>query len=129
MAVPTLNTYSVNHTAIAVRELYIGDEAEINATTGAFGWGVTPIGAAARQAFTQTYSTAAATVAAVTAEALTDNSGGAVSTTLASISDTATKNAVASVNAQLVKINADILADKKVINKLIDALQALGLVL
>lgn len=125
MAAPTLTSTRVLHPqALALRELYIGDETATDATTGAFGWGVTPVAAASRVTFTQTYSTALATNPAI----LTDNSGGSATTTLAAITgggancENATKNAIASLAARIVEI-------QKLQNSMIDALQALGLAL
>ncbi len=124
MAAPTLTSTRVLHTALACRELYIGDEGAVDGTTGKFGWGVTPIDAASRVTFTQTYATALATNPAI----LTDNSGGSATTTLAAITgggagcENATKNAIASLAARIVEI-------QKLNNSIIDALQALGIVL
>lgn len=96
------------------------------ATTAALASGV---------AFTQTYSTASATVPADTSHAITDSSGGTPSTTaIAAITgggagcENATKNAVATLAAELALAKADALATKKIVNKLIDALQAVGIV-
>lgn len=86
--------------------------------------------------FTQTYSTADATVPAVTSHAITDSSGGTASTSaIASITTgggtypdaTPVKNAIATLAAELALTKADQLQDRKLINKLIDALQAAGI--
>lgn len=86
-------------------------------------------------AYTQTYATALKTVAAATTHVITDSSGGTPSTTtLAAIvggggaCENTTKNAIATLAAELALANADIVALKKVVNALIDDLQALGLV-
>lgn len=149
MAVPTLNTYSVNHTAIAVRELYIGDETEINGTVGKFGWGVTPIAASSRATFTQTYSTASLTVANITTQSpsatlvlsATNIASKTASLTLGQSSGSApTENefnqlakdvgtAYNTLRVEVAAAVADILAMKKNDTAIIDALQALGIVL
>lgn len=91
-------------------------------------YGATPI--VRPSAYTQTYSTASKTVPALTSATLTDNTGGTATTTLAAIEATYTqatiRNALASLASQINKLNADVLADKKVITALIDDLQALG---
>ncbi len=85
-------------------------------------------------AYTQTYATAARTVPAATTHVITDSSTGAASTTtIAAITSagnagsadiTPTKNAIATLAAELALANADILALKKVVNAIIDDLQA-----
>lgn len=76
-------------------------------------------------AFTQTYSTALATVAA----ALTDSTGGTASSTLASITAGASyaQADMAAVKNAIASLAADNLGIKKVINSLIDLLQAAGM--
>jgi hypothetical protein len=110
----------------------------VNADTGNFDTlkvdGNTFLGGGAAVAMTQTYSTAATTVAAVTTHAIADSSGGSVSTSaIAAITgggancENAAKNAIATLAAEAELLKADLLADKKVINKIIDVLQAHGL--
>jgi hypothetical protein len=89
-------------------------------------------------AFTQTYSTADTTVPAVTTHAITDSSGGAASTTtLAAVTNAANagsadvgpvKNNFATLAAEQALVKADVLENRKLINGLIDALQAAGIV-
>ena len=90
-------------------------------------------------AITQTYSTTLTTVPADTSNAITDSTTGAVSTSaLAAMSGvdgagsnaaplTATKNNIATLAAELALTKADALATKKLVNQLIDILQAAGL--
>lgn len=82
-------------------------------------------------AFTQTYSTSSASVPNPTAATLTDNSGGTANTTLESIgttySQTAVRNNFADLASMVNKNTADTLALYKVVTKIIDDLQALGL--
>jgi len=151
MAAPTLTSTRVLHSAGVYDQLYIGDVAE--AGGGSFGWGVTPIAAAARVTFTQTYSTSDATIAAltyvapsaITAAALTVADGaGTNDGTIGAITDNASTIAavqelaaqigklvtdLTSARTQLVALAADALADKKNMNKIVDALQAIGIVL
>lgn len=107
-----------------------------SATVGFFG-----VAASAKaSAYTQTYSTAAKTVAAATTHTITDSSTGTPSTSaLAAMTGvdgagsnaaplTATKNNIATLGAELALANADIVALKKVVNALVDDLQAYGLV-
>lgn len=82
-------------------------------------------------AFNQTYSTSSANVPNPTAATLTDNSGGTANTTLESIgttySQTAVRNNFADLAAMVNKNTADTLALFKAVTKIIDDLQALGL--
>ena len=82
-------------------------------------------------AYTQTYSTAAKTNPNATAATLTDNSGGSADTTLQSISasfvQAEVRNNFADLAAMVNKLTADHLATKKLLNSIIDDLQALGL--
>lgn len=86
--------------------------------------------------FTQTYSTASATHSNLTAATLTDNTAGTANTTLQALSDGVTwEDDVAAVRnnfADLAASNNALLADltnvKQVVNKIIDALQAAGVV-
>lgn len=92
-------------------------------------YGATPI--VQPSAYTQTYSTAAKTNPNATAATLTDNSGGTANTTLEAIgatySQTAVANNFADLAAMVNKLTADHLATKKLLNSIIDDLQALGL--
>lgn len=147
MAAPTLTSTRVLHSAGVYDQLYIGDVVE--AGGGSFGWGVTPIAAAARVTFTQTYSTSDATIAAVTTTSpsttlvltatniasktasLTLGQSAATNPTDAQF-DQAMKDIGTAFNTLRVEVAAavaDILAMKKNDNKIIDALQALGIVL
>lgn len=87
-------------------------------------------------AFTQTYSTAAASVPAATTHAITDSSAGTASTTaIAALADGSTyandvaalRNNLATLAAEDALLKADLLALKKCVNSLIDLLQAAGL--
>lgn len=87
-------------------------------------------------AYTQTYSTAAVTVPAATTHAITDSSAGTASTTaIAALADGTTyatdvaalRNNLATLAAEDELLKADLLALKKVVNSLIDLLQANGL--
>lgn len=98
--------------------------------------GATPVGKAT--AYTQTYSTAARVVPVATSHTITDSSGGSASTSaLAAVTQAGNagsadlapvQNNFATLAAELVLVKADLVAAKKVINSLIDDLQALGLV-
>ena len=55
MPAPTISFVYNVETGRAIGGLYIGDP--LNTATGSFGWGVTPVAAADRVTFTQTYST------------------------------------------------------------------------
>lgn len=92
-------------------------------------YGATPI--VRPSAYTQTYSTASKTNPNATAATLTDNSGGAADTTLAAVEATYTqatiRNNFADLAAMVNKLTADHLATKKLLNSIIDDLQALGL--
>lgn len=159
MAAPTLNTARVLHTAIACRELYIGDETAEGTTVGKFGWGVTPVAPSSRVTFTQTYALADPTVpdATYTAPTATANTIVLSATNIASktpsltlTQSTATNPSdadfdqlsmnlgtaintintnLASTNTQLAALAADVILLKKALNSAIDALQALGFVL
>lgn len=101
------------------------------ATTQKIGFfNVTPV--VQPSAYTQTYTTAAKTVPAATAATLTDSTGGTADTTLAAVEATYTqatvRNNFADLAAMVNKLTADDLAIKKVINSLVDDLQALGLI-
>ncbi len=80
-------------------------------------------------AYTQTYSTATRTVTAATAVAVTLADGaGTNDGTAAAITDVATaKAAIQELNATITALVADQLVLRKLINSLIDDLQALGL--
>ena len=85
-------------------------------------------------AMTQTYSTTATTVPADTSHTISDGSGGVVSTSAigaitggGSGCEDATKNAVATLAAELALTKADALVTKKLVNEIIDVLQAAGL--
>ena len=82
-------------------------------------------------AYTQTYATASATHPNATAAALTDNSGGSPDATLEAIgtsySQSAIRNNFADLAAMLNKDTADILDLKKLVNQIIDDLQALNI--
>lgn len=80
-------------------------------------------------AITQTYSTADATIAAMTAAALTvtDGAGTNDGTIGAITGDASVIAAVQELAAQINKLVTDLTADKKNLNKVIDALQAAGL--
>lgn len=87
-------------------------------------------------AFTQTYSTAAATNPAVTTNTITDSSAGTPSTSaIAALADGTTyatdvaaiRNNFATLAAELALTKADLLATKKLCNSLIDVLQAAGI--
>lgn len=92
-------------------------------------YGSTPI--VQPSAYTQTYSTAAKTNPNATAATLTDNTGGTADTTLAAVgatySQTVVANNFADLAAMVNKLTADHLATKKLLNSIIDDLQALGL--
>ena len=116
--------------------------------TGGFLPSAPPYGSA----WTQTYSTAAHTIANVTTHTITDSSGGVVSTSALesqSVATTATdgttpsaactkasvdavlasiRNNIATLAAEMALLKADVLADKKAINGLIDDLQLGGLI-
>lgn len=98
----------------------------------------TGTGLATGTTYTQTYSTAAATNPAATTHAITDNSAGTPSTTaIAALSDGSTyandvaalRNNLATLAAEDALIKADLLAVKKLVNQIIDDLQAAGVVL
>ena len=98
-------------------------------------YGATPVAQATP--LTQTYSTADGTLSNPTAAAITNNTGGAVSTTFAAITAgagytqadmTACKNALASTADQLNKARNDHLDLAQMVNKLIDNLQATGII-
>lgn len=114
------------------------------------GWLIVARGTLSGAAFTQTYSTADRTIAAITSHTITDSSTGTPSTsaiaamTNPTLTDwngssvypsaaqataidailTALKNAVATLAAEQALIKADVLADKKNLNGLIDSCQA-----
>lgn len=93
-------------------------------------FGATPV--VMQSTYTQTYSTAATTVPAATTHTITDSTGGTPSTSaLVAISGTYTQSEVrnnfATLAAEDALLAADILALKKVVNKIIDDLQAYGL--
>lgn len=91
-------------------------------------YGVDPV--VQRAAFTQTYSDAARVVPAATATALTVTDGaGTNDGTIPAITNTATTiAAVQELAANQAALIADDLAIKKVLNALIDDLQALGII-
>lgn len=137
MVAPTLNTARVLETARVFSEVYIGDPAAVG-DSGKFGWGVDPVAAADRVAFTQTYATAATTVpnatfsapAVTVGEALgafTDPPSAAEMGALRTFVN-ALKTDDAAIVAAQAQLAADVLALKKLHNGMIDALQALGLV-
>ena len=88
-------------------------------------------------AMTQTYSTTATTVSADTSHAITDNSTGVASVSaleaMTSSSNAGSadigpaKNNIATLGAELAACKADALATKKLVNELIDVMQAAGL--
>ena len=82
--------------------------------------------------FTQTYSTASATHSNLTAAALTDSSGGTANTTVQAIGGVFSQSEIANNFADLAAQHNALLADvtnvKQVVNKIIDALQAAGIV-
>lgn len=152
MAAPTQNAARVLHPQyVSCRELCICDETQTDQSAAKFGWGVTPVAASSRQAMTQTYSTADATIpaltyadpTALTAAALTVTDGaGTNDGTIGAITDNATTIAavqelaaqinkiivdITSIRTKLVALGADALADKKNLNAVVDALQAVGL--
>jgi len=95
-----------------------------------------PMGASFAPAITQTYSTADATHAARTAAGLTDNSGGTATTTLADVTEAnnagsadrvPTEDAIASLAAEIARLTADQVDTAQVLNSVVDALQAQGL--
>lgn len=113
-------------------------------TTGTSLWGASDKGAffgatpVVKQAtFTQTYSTTGTTVANATTHAITDSTAGTPSTTaLAALADGTTyatdvaaiRNNFATLGAEAELTKADVVALKKNVTSLIDALQAYGLV-
>ena len=158
MAAPTITfTYNIE-SGRAIGNLFVGDSTDLSAVSY-FGWGVSPVSSASKQAMTQTYATADAEIAAVTNVAPTETANTVVLTgtniaaktasltlidavntnagTVATSLDQAQKDLgtainrvntnLASTNVQLAALAADVLADKKNLNKVIDALQALGL--
>lgn len=89
-------------------------------------------GALPGTAITQTYSTAATSHPAVTTNTITDSTGGTASTsTLVAISGTYTqseiRNNMATLAAELALTKADLLAVKKLVNQIVDDLQAYGI--
>lgn len=91
-------------------------------------FGVDPV--QQRAAITQTYETAARVVPALTSVALTVTDGaGTNDGTIAAITNTATTiTAVQEIVANQTALRADVLALAKVINALVDDLQALGII-
>jgi len=142
MAAPEISTSSVLHPQYAAhRELFIGDETQTDQAASKFGWGVAPVAASERVAFTQTYSTADPVVPNATYAAPSVTSS-AVVTTGASTSaygyteaqanalvaqGNANKVDIAATNTALAALAADVVLLKKALNSAIDALQALGL--
>lgn len=125
MAAPVQNVKRVLHPQnVSCRELCICDETQTDQSAAKFGWGVAPVAASARTTFTQTYATADAEVKAATAAAVATT--GSTNTTPYGYTTSAQADAiVTAINA----LEADVLQDRKVLNKIIDALQALGIVL
>lgn len=113
--------------ATADSEITFGTRLNIVGATMGF-YGVTPT--ARPSAYTQTYSTASKTHPALTSPFLTDNSGGTADGTLQSISVTPTqaevRNNFAEVATACNGLRVDIDNLKKVVNSVIDDLQALG---
>ena len=145
MAAPSTNASSVLHPQYhSCRELAIVDETQTSQAATKFGWGVAPVAASSRVAFTQTYATAEATVpnatysapavtsSAVATTAVTQTTPYGFSTSAQGDALIAQGNAnkmdIAATNTALAALAADVLALKKCINSLIDAHQALGLV-
>lgn len=85
--------------------------------------------------YTQTYSTTATTVPAATSHAITDSSGGSASTSAiaaittggAAADQAPTRNAIATLAAEAELVKADLLVVKKLVNQIIDDLQAAGI--
>lgn len=84
--------------------------------------------------FTQTYSTTTTTVPAMTSAALTNSTGGAADGTLAAVGVTNTGDRSADINnnftelyTQYTALKADVLANRQLINSLIDVDQAAGI--
>ena len=86
--------------------------------------------------FTQTYSTATATHSDLTSSTLTDSSAGTPATTITALSDGSTyandvaslRNNLASLATEINALRVDLVNAKGVINSLVDALQAKGIV-
>lgn len=133
----------VSDSLAALNAATLADGSSITNTanaTGTYIWGASDKGGffgatpVVKQAtFTQTYSTAGTTVAAATTHTITDSTGGTASTSaLVAISGTYVqseiRNNLATLAAEDALLAADIVAIKKNITSIIDALQAYGLV-